>query len=196
MKRLTIYGSLFTIIALVLIAVAVLPTYTHSAPLSAAPAVTPTTPAPLHQDPQVVALMQSLGLDYSKLNLVYGQAPNAPDSATGMFVAPDTLYVKPGSTSSWTNTVVSHEYIHYIQTDVDTSGSTSFYPYLDQLVTTDTWLNNRMAWHRDHECPPNNCHLENEYEAIACTEMPDRALHADFVAWCNKYLPKRYSLSL
>jgi hypothetical protein len=154
----------------------------------------PTQPT-LHQDPEVITVMQRLGLNYSKLNLIYGD--NGRPSATTSFAyfrSPNTMYVSPSAPQDKLDTIISHEYIHYIQFSVDTAGATALYPYTDGLQNTDTWFYNRMATYRTNLCP--DCSMSRENEAVACTEMPDRALREDFVAWCNKYLPQRYSLPL
>lgn len=162
------------------------------------PTSTPTQPA-LRQDAEVVAVMQSLGLDYSKLNLIYGNDDlmNAKADTLATFTTPNIIHISPNADSHRLLNAVSHEYIHYVQYQNEASAQ-SFYPYLESLQQSDTWLYGRLAYYRQSgTCvsTDGNC-LDKESEAIACTEMPDYALHPDFVAWCNKYLPKRYSLPL
>jgi hypothetical protein len=170
---------------------------THVHPLDSTPPIqvhtTVEAEAPtLRQDAEVVAVMQRLGLDYSTLNLVYGDNPQMYTASTASFVAPNTLYISQSVDQSKLSIIVSHEYIHYIQSK-DVAGSKSIYPYLDGLQQSNTWLSNRMKPYHTSICN-GACDLNMEAEAIACTEMPDSALQSDFIAWCNKYLPQRYSL--
>jgi hypothetical protein len=156
------------------------------------PAPTTPAPVPLHQDPEVVAHMQELGLDYSKLNLYYGPDPDMPSSHEASFTGPNNIYLDPSLNPSEIDIALSHEYIHYVQL-VDPSAAT-FNGYLDNLLARDSWFYNRMEKYRQPGFCEIDCDIHTEAEAIACTEIPDRVLRNDFIAWCNAQLPHRYTL--
>jgi hypothetical protein len=159
---------------------------THESPLRP----TPTPIVHYRQDAPVVAVMQRLGLDYSRLNLIYGQDPHHDNQA--IFNSPNTIYVSPEIDPSKLNLILSHEYIHYAQLNLDQAGASTFYPYVMALSDTNEHLHSRKADFASHLCK--ECSLDWEIEAVACTELPDSALRDDFIAWCNKYLPKRNEL--
>lgn len=160
------------------------------------PVQTPVVQQPkLRQDEPVAVVMQALGLDYSKLNLIYG-LPDGEDQYTkSTFAAPNTISLKIDLPFNQAKVALSHEYIHYIQAQ-DPTEATAFYPYLRKLEVKDKWLGKRVESYRNGKaCGTVTCtNVEAELEAIACTEMPDYALSADFVVFCNKYLPHRYDL--
>jgi hypothetical protein len=149
----------------------------------------------LVQDPTVVGYMQTLGLDYSKLNLYLGASDSFSDSKAS-FIAPNNIYLSPSVGSDQLYIVLSHEYMHYVQSAIDVESAESYYPYMNDLMNSDDWFHNRTAYYRDRKyCTKEPClSLEAELEAVACTELPDYVLKADFIAWCNKHLPQRYSL--
>lgn len=163
------------------------------------PKVNPPVPTPTHvaptyrQDTQVVTVMQSLGLDYSKLNLIAGADPKLPD-AYATFESPNTMYISDKVGTDILNRVVSHEYIHYVQFTLSPAEATGFYPYVTDLANTNPYLESRTVnYKKGTECG-GTCNVPAEAEAIACTEMPDAMLRPDFLAFCNKYLPNRAAL--
>lgn len=155
----------------------------------ALPTPAPTQPA-LRQDPQVVAVMQHLGLDYSRLNLIYGDNPSSTHDAS--FVTPNTVYITSKVRPDSLNILVSHEYLHYVQY-INRSEEQALYPSIQRTMDTNTYLQQRIASYP--VCDTNCFTRQDEAMAYACTEMPDSALQPDFVAWCNKYLPQRSLLS-
>lgn len=151
---------------------------------------TPSTTQPaLRQDAEVVAVMQRLGLDYSKLNLIYGDNPNSTHDAS--FTTPNTLYITAKVRPDNMDILVSHEYLHYVQYN-NRAEEQALYPTIQHVMDTDSYLQGRIA---NYPVCDTNCFTrQDEAMAYACTEMPDTALQPDFIAWCNKYLPQRYSL--
>ncbi len=151
-------------------------------------------PKALDQDPELVVAMQRLGLDYSKLNLRYNDTV-VRDGTSGVFIG-DAILISKSVPPNKLDRLISHEYIHYIQsTNPDTAKA--FYPYLEGLATNDAWLHNRLKNYYNgsvNVCSDTGCDIAAEAQAYACTEMPDYALSPDFVMFCNKWLPQRYSL--
>lgn len=153
------------------------------------PVITHAYPLTTHQDSQIVAAMQRLGLDYTGLNLTYGHY-GAPNGDNGQFIPPRSIYLSKSLQGKALDVVLSHEYIHYVQQTHPTEAA-SFYPYMTDLESRDAWVHKRMAYWQDGTACGGTCNLGNETEAVACTEVPDYALRPDFVGWCDKYLPKR-----
>lgn len=147
-----------------------------------------TAPITYRQDHQLVTIMQNLGLDYSKLNLVYGEDSQF-SNGDASFTQPNTIYLSPSLEPELINIAISHEYIHYVQTQdvfADTNYLTNLYNYV---------LYNRMAFYRTDYCPQKNClSIEQETQAYACTEVV--SLRADLETWCDKHLPNRQALLL
>lgn len=153
------------------------------------PSTEPSSHEPkLRQDSNLVSIMQYLGLDYSKLNLINEASPAMPENRFASFTEPNTIYVHPEIPTEKVYEVVSHEYIHYVDSKED---STFFDQYMDSLYQN--YLYERMATYRTPTyCPGGNClSIRTETKAIACTEMPDYQLGQEFIDWCNKHLPKR-----
>jgi len=158
-------------------------------------AVTTPVPAPaVTQDPTVGAYMQELGLDYSQLNLIYGVNPAIP-AGEASYTYPNTIYLTDRITGNEIYTALSHEYIHYVQNVTDKVAAESFYPYMDELMNSNKWLYDRMSDYRTNKLCTENClRLQAEVQAVACTELPDTRLRADFAAFCRKHLPNRSNL--
>jgi hypothetical protein len=149
-------------------------------------------PVAVTQDPVVASLMEQLGISYGGLNLIYGDNPNLPNTKAS-FTQPNSIYLTPLMDRSEQLLALSHEYIHYAQI-IDHQNAQSFYPYLRELQASNSWLAERMKVY-DYVLTCSDClPIEAETQAVACTEMTDQRLRADFVAWCNKHLPFRYSL--
>lgn len=156
------------------------------------PAVVVPPPVVYRHDPEVKAVMDELGLDYSKLNLVYGDNPRMPNNKNASYLN-GTIYLSPEH-SAPLYLLMSHEYIHYAQW-VDHEASLSFNTYLDELYTGQ-WLYSRMDNYRLTETCSGACDIHQELEAVTCTEISDTYLREDFIAWCNKHLPRRNLLSI
>lgn len=160
-------------------------------PVPTTPAVVQPAVQPLRQDSEVVAVMQRLGLDYSKLNLIYGDNPSSTHDAS--FSTPNSLYITARVRPENLDILVSHEYLHYIQY-THRSEEQALYPSIESVMNTSGYLQGRIA---SYPICSSNCFTrEDEAMAYSCTEMPDYTLPVDIVNWCNKYLPQRYSLPL
>lgn len=139
-------------------------------------------------DPYLASRMDALRLDYSKLNLIRGPNPVIPD-AKASFTGPNSLYIGDVREDIF-DRVIMHEYIHYIQaTDAE---AVLFKPYMYELLAGNATFNERMEPYRSNQHCTSNCiSFEFEAQAVACTELPDNQLRADFAAWCTKHIPHR-----
>lgn len=158
-----------------------------------------TLPITYRHDPQVAAIMDGLGLDYSELNLVVAELPNTDPSKAGEFNGTDTIYIKPDFTShtaKQVNTLLSHEYLHFVQAKQQPE-SQLYASYMYELYETNAFLHNRV---KDYASGAicngvvKDCLNWRELEAYSCTELPDYTLQQQFIDYCNKYLPKRSGL--
>lgn len=144
-------------------------------------------------DPELTAVMDRLGLDYSELNLVYGNSFNQASTNQGFFDGRDTIYLNPDHELAITDRVISHEYIHYVQR-YHYIESSEYYSYVTNLYENTPSFYARMQRYRDGSACNGTCNLNIEIEAVACTELPDYLLQQQFINYCSKYLPKRSSL--
>lgn len=186
--KLLIFLSLCLLLILALFAA-----LSHAYPLEkpvvvAVPTVAPTQPA-YRQDPQVAAIMQRLGLDYGRLNLIYAINPHSSHDAS--FTTPNSLYITPNVQPQNMDVMVSHEYLHYIQT-LPSSHVIAIDPDIETVLARDAYLQGRVTPY--YGCRSACFSIDDEAIAYGCTEMPDYALTPKLVDWCNKYLPQRYSL--
>jgi hypothetical protein len=72
--------------------------------------------------------------------------------------------------------------------------ASSFYGYVTSLASSNVTLKQRMDDYQKTPVCNGKCHISQEAEAVACTELPDAALSPDFIAFCNTYLPHRAEL--
>ena len=151
-------------------------------------------PVTYYQYPELAAVMRSLGLDYSHLNLVHYHAPGQPPSTIALYSPTGTIYVDENASSKQLPLSLSHEYIHYVQTIINPTESQSYYAYIHNVYDNNTQFYNRMAAYRTRDCTISCSDLDSELEAIGCTELPDADLQPEFIAFCNRYLPHRYDL--
>jgi len=200
MKRLLIIFTVLPLIAVIgYLTSAVVVEYDRQVkleqiPVKAVVQVVPVTPVKTYRhDPELATVMTSLGLDYSKLNLIYAPAPNQSALAQAIYDGVDTIYLNPDHDATIVNRILSHEYIHHIQ-NTRRLGATSFYPYLETLYGSNYQLQRRMTNYSNNSACLNGCNLNLEVQAVACTELPDSQLDPSFIKWCNAFLPKRASL--
>ena len=187
-------GKYFIVIVLVSLISAGL--YAHFKPVKAI--------APLHhyvehpvtyyQYPELAAVMRSLGLDYSHLNLVHYHSPGLSSAAIASFSPPATFYVDENASGKQLAVSLSHEYIHYVQMITSPAEAQSYYAYIHNVYDNNAQLYNRMSGYRTRDCTIGCSSLDSELEAVACTELPDANLQPAFIAFCNRYLPHRYDL--
>jgi len=160
--------------------------------------VQPATP-PVHtfgpavtykHDPKVSALFDYLGLDYSTLN-TYNSSPPPPVEKAVASANGNNIYISDEAFADKPNRIASHEYIHYVQSNLATTQAESFYPYVRALAKTDAVLHDRLLGYKEDGVCGADCNLDKEMEAVACTELRDSRLSTEFLAFCNKWLPKR-----
>lgn len=164
----------------------------------------PDEPAPqaveqpvVRQDAELIEIAQTLGIDYSKLNLSVGTEADLGKGVAGDFALPNTIRINTNRSLRDQYVTLAHEYYHYVQNNIDAKGSASFNSYLESLETSNSYLRGRIAPYRTGEACAGTCEkIQQEAQAVACTEIPDDQLRVDFVAWCTKYVPDRAVLFL
>jgi len=151
-------------------------------------------PISYRHDSQLVEVMKRLDLDYSKVNLIYGQYPDYPDAQAYYSGETNTMYLNPVHDYADTDKIVSHEYMHHYQHDNYVEVG-SLHPILRRLYSNDTALYERMVSYRDGvNCPVKGCPIAHETFAIACTELADNSLEPKLADVCNRVLPNRTAL--
>ncbi len=149
-------------------------------------------PAVTRQDPEVVAYMQTLGIDYKNLNLIFSSEAELGKGVAGDYSLPNTIRLSKEYSEQQLRQTAAHEYLHYVQRYVDVAQATLFHDYILQLESALPSLQKRVEPYRTGEACAGVCErIEDEIEAIACTELPDSFLREDFIAWCNKHIPNR-----
>lgn len=160
------------------------------------PTPAPTQEVQYRQDPQVKSYMDKLGLDSSKLNLELAPQEVLGKGVHGEFTPPNTLRLAQDQELKEIFITLSHEYLHYIQLYVDHEGAAQFIDYIPELEQV-PFIHHKIAPYRTGEACGGVCTgIEEEIEAIACTEVSDSDLRPDFVAWCDQWLPNRAFLFL
>lgn len=144
-------------------------------------------------DPELASVMDRLGLDYSQLNLVYGEPPIQAQAVFNYTSNANTIYLNPNHEYNIIDRIISHEYIHYAQRN-NYIDSSQYYAYVMNLYENTPSFYSRMAGYRAGTVCGGSCDMNKETEAVACTELPNSVLQQQFIDYCNKYLPKRYSL--
>lgn len=167
--------------------------------LSPAPEVPPVAQVPVityKQNPTILAEAGELGINVSKMNLTYGvYNPNAQGDATnpsqvvGYFEAPNSIFIRSGSTHEEEVKTLAYEYMHYVYLNSPNQASSK--QLYANYLSKDRWMIQRLSVYNCSGNPdPTGC-ITDEALASACTEFPPSYWTVAFNNFCDKAVPNR-----
>src|ERR1039458_4769792 len=167
--------QVIVIVVVIFVGLAVMGAHEKSVALH--PPTPPSTPAPvpvLSQDPTLLSDAQTLGINVSSLNLVYGPLPSGNNDAVAGQVYQgeydpntQTIYVVTGMTQFTELQTLAYEYMHYVWGNlVGASFQQSEAPWLEQYEANSPALQQYMTDYSGSQTT-----LDNELDSTMCTEI-------------------------
>lgn len=139
-----------------------------------------------NQDPTLLNYAHQLGIDVSKLNLVY---TNDFSNVTlidktltrGSFSQPNTIYVKPGTGDEMR--VLAHEYMHYVWYNMSLEQNKSASSMIRPVFSKFSYMLKNYPQDQDT--------LDNESNSYICTSISPYQLSVEINNYCNSYISNR-----